>query len=124
MALSNWLTRDEWNAVYFAGIKPILNTDKEYYNLGNQLRLGIVELVKAGYKFRGIDADKDGNVVKRVQCCDGNETVLVEIYNGEFDYIKRAKETLKFTAREIPSLDLTWVQEIIEAMADKGESNV
>src|SRR5215813_6938950 len=97
MTLSNWLTRDEWNAVYFAGMGEALD-GKTCDSLGAHMKLGIGALVRAGYRFRGIDADAAGNYEKREACCDGNETVLAELIGdfGGFDKLGRAKEAVAF----------------------------
>ncbi len=115
MALSNWLTRDEWNTVYFAGLGAAINGAK-CENLGDQMHLGIGELVKAGYKFQGIIADENGNYEKVTQCCNGNETVLAEMIGGYggFDKLGRAKEAIEFS-KNIPALDFTWLSEAITA---------
>lgn len=119
MALSNWLTRDEWNTVYFAGLGATIK-GAECNNLGDQMRLGIGELVRAGYMFCGIAADENGNYEKVSQCCDGNETVLAEMIGGYggFDAIGRAKEAIEFSKNNIPNLDFTWlIEEIAKAQA-------
>lgn len=114
MALSNWLTRDEWNTVYFAGLGAIANGAK-CENLGDQMRLGISELVKANYKFHGITANENGDYEKVSQCCDGNETVLAELMGGYggFDKLGRAKEAVEYS-KNIPSLDFTWLSKAIK----------
>lgn len=122
MALSNWLTRDEWNAVYFAAVDVARRGEGEFDNLGDRMRLGIGELVKHGYKFRGIDADERGNYTKRVQVCAGNETVLAELIGGYggFDGLARAKEAIAFASREIPTLDFGWLSEGIATFEKEG----
>ena len=63
MALSNWLTRGEWNAVFIAGF-----LDGDATDLGDRLRKGIARLHRAGYRFRGINSDENGNYEKVTQC--------------------------------------------------------
>ena len=83
-------------------------------NLGDQMQLGIRELVRAGYKFQGIATDENGNYEKVTQCCHGNETVLAEIIGGHggFDKLGRAKEAIEFS-KNIPALDFIWLSEAI-----------
>jgi hypothetical protein len=122
MTLSNWLTRDEWNTVYFAGMGEALNGMK-CDSLGDQMKLGIGALVRAGYRFRGIEADADGNYEKREQCCEGNETVLAELVGGfgGFDKVGRAIEAVAFAETEIPRLNFEWLKDGI-ADAEAGLS--
>jgi hypothetical protein len=124
MTLSNWLTREEWNAVYFAGMGEALD-GKTCDSLGALMKLGIAALVRAGYRFRGIDAAPDGDYERREQCCDGNETVLAELVGefGGFDKLLRAKEAVAFAEREIPRLDFGWLKDGI-ADAEAGGAGV
>lgn len=112
MALSNWLTRDEWNACYFAGIKEIID-GKPCNGLGDQLCLGIGYLHRAGHKFTGITSDEKGNYDKVTQCCTGNETVLAELIGGYggFDKLARAKEVLEW--KDGPNIDWDWLRDAI-----------
>jgi hypothetical protein len=122
MTLSNWLTRDEWNAVYFAGMGEALD-GKKCKCLGDHMKLGIAALVRAGYRFCGIDADPEGNYEKRRPCSDGNETVLAELIGefGGFDKLGRAKEAVAFAEKEIPKLDFGWLKDgIADAEAGFG----
>ena len=106
MALSNWLTRQEWNACFFAGMKEEICAD-----LGTQLRLGIGLLHRSGYVFEGITSTAAGDYEKVTQCCDGNERVLVEFLDGSFDPRGRAKEVLAWT--DGPNLDWSWLSEAL-----------
>jgi hypothetical protein len=96
MALSNWLTRDEWNACYFAG-------GDAYPNLGDRMQAGIAVLHKAGHKFAGIKSFEDGSYEKVSQCCGGNEAVLAEFMLGVFDKAGRFQELLAW--KDGPVLD-------------------
>jgi hypothetical protein len=120
MAIANWLTRDEWNAVYFLGGKAGMD-GAPCTDLGMQLRLGIGALAKAGYKFQGITADENGEFEKVEQCCAGNETVLVELITGEFDMLGRAKEAIAWAKEHAPNVDFKWLEEVIEKV-EKGQS--
>lgn len=124
MALSNWLTRDEWNACYFAGMGEILD-GKEAEGLGDQLRLGIGVLHRAGYKFRGIDSTPEGDYTKVTQCCEGNESVLAEMMGGYggFNKFERAKETLEFAKKALPNVDFTWLEEVVKEVEEDERKN-
>lgn len=117
MALSNWLTRAEWNGVYFAGFGEIIE-GKPCQNLGDQMRLGIAALIRCGYTFRGIDADLDGNYTKVIQVCEGNETVLAEMIGGYggFDKVGRAKEALDFFEKDSPQYDSSWLKDALRVI--------
>ncbi len=121
MALSNWLTRDEWNACYFLGAHAAGN-GAECNNLGDQLHLGIGAMVKAGHLFEGINADEDGNYEKVEQCCDGNEAVLAERIDGGFDALARAKETVAFINGSDLSIDMSWLESGIKEHENKSSS--
>lgn len=114
MSLSNWLTRDEWNAAYFAGIK-VASDGTPFNNLSDQLRLGIAALHGAGYQFQGISIDDDGGVHRVTQVGDGNERVLAELMKGSFDVAARALETLAFAERTKLSYDFSWLAEALNA---------
>lgn len=127
MALSNWLTRNEWNAVYFAGLKA-LQDGAEGGDMGIQLGHGIRILSSAGYIFKGIEVDEDGDYEKVTQCCDGNETVLAELIGGYggFDWRSRAKEAIDFVKNNIPDLNFDWLEEAMKEIeaeeADNGRT--
>lgn len=111
MALSNWLTRDEWNACWVLGLEKIIDDEIEEYGLGKQLRLGIATLHKLGYKFTGIaDITEDGNFTKVSMCCTGNETVLGELIDGTFNKLGRSREALAFFEKELPEYDASWLK--------------
>lgn len=120
MALSNWLTRNEWNAVYFAGLGRALDGEK-CESLGDQMRLCIAALHNSGYRFRGINSDENGGYEKVVQCCEGNERCLAEVMDGSFDKLGRAKEALEFASREIPTLDFAWLRKAVAEAQPAGE---
>lgn len=110
MALSNWLTRNEWNACYFAGMKEAID-GRPCNDLGEQMRLGIGVLHRAGYIFNGIKSTAKGDYEKVTQCCHGNEAILAEIIGGYggFDGLARAKEVLVWANG--PKLDWSWLAE-------------
>lgn len=116
MALSNWLTRNEWNACYFAGLKEQID-GKPCEGLGDQLCLGIGLLCRAGYVFTGIEATRNGGYRKVRQCCGGNEAVLAELMgaNGGFDAIGRAQEAIAFVATALPDMDWSWLSDLLDA---------
>lgn len=122
MALSNWLTRDEWNACYFAGFKAAIDGEI-CNNLSDRMRLGIGALHRAGYVFAGITSSPDGDYGKVEQCCDGNETVLAELMGGYggFDSVARAKEVLAWANG--PKMDWSWLKEALEEQEDNQEKS-
>jgi len=128
MALSNWLTRDEWNAVFFMGIAGAMTTRDPVTDLGDQMRLGIKALHKADYKFEGIDSEVDGGYTKVKQVCEGNETVLAELMGayGGFDLTGRADEAVQFIDKEIPGIDDSLMVEVmnyIDSISNEGEQD-
>lgn len=122
MALSNWLTRDEWNAVYFAGMRAVIDGET-CDSLGNQMRLGIAALHRSGYRFRGINADKNGCYEKVVQVCAGNERCLAEMMDGTFDRLGRARELLRFADAEPLRIDLAWLREAVEPLTEEAKKD-
>ena len=105
MAISNWLTRDEWNAVFFAGLEAAHKYNEEHGKmpegpqwggLGGIMHFGMGALAGAGYKFTGIDAQPNGDYEKVRQCCGGNERVLAEFIDGTFSAYDRSRELLRW----------------------------
>lgn len=113
MALSNWLTRDEWNAVFFVGLKEKIE-GKPVHNLSNQLQLGIGALHRAGYVFQGIKSTAEGEYEKVMMCCDGNENILVEVMTQTLDVSARARELLVFAESSLPTMNFDWLRELID----------
>lgn len=110
MALSDWLTRDEWNAA-FLGYMALVTGDEEGFpwpvDLSTQLRVGIIVVNKAGYTdWAGISiGDPDdyktvsGDLESRlgVDACTAerdNSACLAELMTGKLDILARAAETL------------------------------
>jgi hypothetical protein len=110
MALSNWLTREEWNTAYFAGV---VNADENSHGLGDLLIAGMVAMHKAGYIFTGINIDDNGNYNKITQCCGDNAGVLVELMDGSFNAMERAKSAVAYADVHIPNLDLSAIKSAI-----------
>ncbi len=118
MALSNWLTRDEWNACYFTGLRQGTGSD-----LGQQLCAGIAALHQAGYKFKGIESSANGDYKKVTMCCEGNDSCLVEVMTGTLDVLGRAKELLLWAPGNLPGMDWSWLQELVtEADEEKAKT--
>jgi hypothetical protein len=110
MALSNWLTRTEWNIAYFAGLVNERKSD----DLGGILIGGLVAMHKAGWIFEGIDIDNDGNYTKINQCCAGNEMVLAELINGSFSPRQRAEEAIAYVDAHFPAIDLSEIKKALK----------
>lgn len=108
MALSSYLTRDEWNTCYFAGASEA-HEGKKCESLADQLSLGIGALHRAGYEFKGIESTSEGHYTKVEQCDGGNSGVLAEMVSGDFDRLARAKETLTWVAINLPTMDWSWL---------------
>ena len=109
MALSNWLTRNEWNMAYFAGVQ----THPHPNGLGEILIAGMVAMHKAGWIFQGIDIDDNGNYQKLTQCCDDNANVLAEMITDTFDWVGRAREAIAYADFYFPALDLSEIKEAV-----------
>ena len=118
MALSNWLTRDEWNACFILGWKKLARkrniSSEEQVDLSTQMRAGIAVMAKAGYKFKGINADENGDFEKVTQCCKGNESCLAEFLTGNLDVLRRSEELLAWAPANIPSINLRWLRKLVE----------
>ena len=119
MALSNWLTRDEWNAVYFQGMHAAELRNGKCVDLSEQLMLGVAVLHRTGYKFTGIEVlnepkDPSGVTYRKVRmCCEGNEKCLGEFMDGSLDLVGRATEFLKW-AEGYPNVDVAWLKELMQ----------
>lgn len=114
MALSNWLTRNEWNAAYFAYLVCVdfsENPDPQSFpfpvDLSTHLRVGICLVHQHGYTdWSGIAVPnpEDFNSVRKsedtrygVNACTAegdNAGCLAEILEGKLDLKVRAGEVL------------------------------
>lgn len=126
MALSNWLTRDEWNAAYFLGMDAAEKRAQKCADLGEQLLLGIAALHLTGYKFTGIEVVNEPGMMAGInyrkvrQCSEGNEQCLVEFMDGTLDLVGRAREFLKW-AEGHPNLDVAWLHELMRPQPEGSE---
>jgi hypothetical protein len=115
MALSNYLTRGEWNAAYFAGMLRALEAGPGgMLNMSDTLRAGIAEIARSGYEFRGLTVAEDGTAHKREQVVGpDNAAVLAELIDGTFDARARSKEALAFADENLPNMDWQWLKDVI-----------
>lgn len=123
MALSNWLTRGEWNASfisYFTGVDfSGQNPDALPYpiDLSTHLRGGICLLNRHGYKewtgIRVADENDPNSIHKEeeskygARACtaeEDNSACLLEIMDGTINIMDRARETLLWLDKH-PEID-------------------
>ena len=139
MALSNWLTRNEWSAsfiAYFTGTDPS-GEDPEALpypvNLDTHLRTGICLLSHHGYKgWTGIRVpdDEDPDSVHKEEdskygasACTAegdNSTCLVEVMQGTLDMKTRAEEVLLWMD-EHPEVDFPTLRSACEFYQTEDE---
>lgn len=111
MALSDYLTGDEWDACWYAFFGKHLAP-----NFGESMHMTIQALLKSGYVFPGLD--DNGN--KKEQICDG---INAPKFSGMFFHTLSKEEKIQifdngrnFLKEHLPSLinetDEEW-QEII-----------
>jgi len=126
MALSNWLTRGEWNAAWLLGISPLEDGEAPVKSLGEQLRRGIKILHEAGYRdWTGLavndqgDAEKDPDSKYGAQACtaEGNNAgALAEHIAGTFDARGRFEEACAWLKERSLCLDI--VAEVERQLAE------
>lgn len=113
MTLSECLTRDEWNACYFVGIQK--NRDRlEKPTLIEYLMAGIIELDRAGHKFKGIVAFEHQEPDRLRKCNEGNENVLNELIDGTFKITDRAIEAMAWIGKSNLLINLSWLHDFIK----------
>lgn len=137
MALSNWLTRNEWSAsfiAYLTGVDPS-GEDPEAFpypvDLSTHLRTGICIVNRCGYKeWAGIrvpdDGDpdsihKDEDSKYGASACTAegdNSECLVEVMTGRLDVKTRSKEVLAWMDVH-PELDFPSLRAMCEIFADE-----
>lgn len=110
MALTNWLNAGEWATAYWFGIREANENGKECPDLGTQLRLGIGAMVKAGYSFKGIKADEEGNYEKVEMQSDCPANVLADMLIGEFSPMQQAEIAIDWCKKNLPSVDMGWLE--------------
>lgn len=110
MTLSDYLTRNEWNACYFLGMK-VKATDHQsgIITLADQLKAGIAIMHKSEYTFKGIVSFEDGSYVPVQPCSEENGNALIDVMSGNIDLLKRAKETLEFVSTQPVHVDFHWL---------------
>jgi len=113
MALSDYLTGNEWDACFYASFGKSHSN-----NFGSSMRLTINRLLEEGYKFSGLD--KDGN--KKIQVENGINAPKVCIFLGnsyDCDILEILKNGRNFLKDKCPSLvdetDKEWNEQITEA---------
>lgn len=136
MALSNWLTRGEWNAAFLAYLCGVDPDDPKAFpypvDLSTQLRVGICLLQQQGYtEWGGIHVNDPRNpdsVHKAedsrygVNACTAegdNGACLVEIMEGTIDIPARAEETLTWLDQH-PELNFPILREICQGIMTPG----
>ena len=131
MALSNWLTRQEWNGAFVLYICEAQNGNAPYpVDMSAHLHGGICFMDKAGYKnWTGIKVgnNEDPDTVHKAEgtrygsrACTAegdNSGALVEIMTGQLDGHARMMEFLEW-AKGHPELNLTKYQALLDEMAD------
>ncbi len=134
MALSNWLTRGEWNASFlayyvYAAQQAETTGQVLHANLSTQLRTGICMLDHHGYKnWTGIGVSdntdlnsiaKSDNTKYGVNACTAegdNSGVLADMISGTLDVPTRADETLLWM-KQHPELVFPELLNLCEAIA-------
>jgi hypothetical protein len=139
MALSNWLTRGEWNTAFFSYLALVLATrndgeDAPPYpcDLSFQLRVGICLMDVQGYKaWTGVTVADNSNHLSvrkeersrygaRAVTAEGdNSACLVEVMEGRLDVKARARETLAWMDAH-PELDAPFTRVVCERIAADG----
>jgi hypothetical protein len=138
LALSNWLTRQEWNAAFFTYLTLVNleNTDDPEsapwpVDLSTHLRVGICVLDRMGYKgWTGITVTNNGDPDSVSKCEDSryashactaegnNANCLVEIMDGTIDFRGRTRELLLWLG-DHPELDgFAALHDICKVIAD------
>lgn len=129
MTLSNYLTRDEWNAAFF-GYFFLVKYEKAIWpvDLSTQLRTGILLLNSQNYtNWQGVSVGEQNSNINSVQktgrlslCTRGkdNSNCLVEILNGTLDYKERAFETLEWLTNNSKLFDVEFIEKFELMLAE------
>lgn len=128
MALSNWLTRDEWNAAFLAYLAV---EERPAPDLSLHLRVGICYVHLSGYTaWKGIrvgDPDDPRSVSKDYESAykvdaitaeRDNSACLLEIMEGHLDLSKRAQETLVWMDKH-PELQFPHLRSLCEHLTNR-----
>ena len=118
MALSDYLTSDEWDACFYAYFGQH-HTD----NFGVSMRTTIDALLEAGHRFSGLD--ESGN--KSQQVGNGVNAPKLLIFTGNpcsVDVLTCLDSGRRFLKEKLPSLvdesDEEWAEELAKLEEDDG----
>jgi hypothetical protein len=117
MALTNYLTPGEWATAYVFGLRAV-QQDEDGSDLSKLLRLGIREMSRQNYVFRGIDADAEGGLKKLRQQLDCPAQIILSMLAGGFSPREQARVSLEWAPEHAPMLELDWLREAV-ARADR-----
>lgn len=117
MALSDYLTGDEWDACFYAAAGQ-----HRAPSFGESMHRTIEALLSAGYTFSGLDDDGE----KRCQVGDGVNAPKVCIWLGNphgCDLLEILDNGRKFLKANLPSLvdesDELWAEQLAAAKAER-----
>jgi hypothetical protein len=100
--------RDEWNAAYFLGLEEIVRGDLQC-DFEGQMRAGAKRLATAGYRFKPwAAAAESASPGRRL-----HERGCRELFDGSFDVVGRARETLHWLARRTPGVNRQWLERLV-----------
>ena len=115
MALSDYLTGDEWDACFYTSLGQHAGA-----NFGESMHKTIDALLASGYKFAGLD--ESGN--KSQQVCDGINAPKLCIFLGnphKVDILHILDNGRTFIKQYLPNLvdetDEEWAEQIAKAKA-------
>ena len=121
MALSDYLTGEEWDACFYASMGQHAAN-----NFGESMHQTILALLSSGYQFAGLDA----NGGKRCQVCNGVNAPKVCIFLGnphEINVLSILDSGRRFLKCHLPALvdetDEEW-QEQMEAAKPTQENEL
>lgn len=108
MALSDYLTDDEWDACFYYFMYPT----KGFTDLGQAMRQVIENLLTEGYQFEGLD--ETGN--KKRQLPSGNPSKIMMFFDGAKpdQIIKLMSNGREFLKKNAPKLLLETDEEWTE----------
>src|SRR5690606_6743273 len=121
MALSDYLTGDEWDACFYASLGQ-----NQSDNIGESMRKTIADLLAAGHDFPGLDENGD----KRVQVCSGVNAPKMMVFFGNpggVDVLEILDNGREFLKRKLPTLvdetDEEWHGQIEKARSSCGNDS-
>lgn len=113
MALSDYLTSDEWDGCFYCFAGQQGNDRKD---LGASMRATIAVLLAKGYKFQGLD--EHGNKYAHVTGTNNADKLITAMFGGNVDFRKVLVIGRNFIKAHAPSL-LTETDEEWEAIINK-----